>query len=388
VRSLRSRSIAIWALLPALFFFFVAPPLLDAVVNRRTGAALPAVTPEARALHDQLWVADLHADSLMWNRSIAERHARGLVDLPRLIEGGVALQAFTVVSQAPWGMNVHENSGDSDMLGLLLVAQRWPVRTWSSLLERALYQADRLHRVARESGGTFQVIVNRRQLERYRRERVERPRVSAGLLGIEGAQVLDGDFDNLARLFDAGFRMLGPAHFFDTEVGGSAHGEDKGGLTPLGRRVVRRMQEIGMLVDLAHASSRTIDDVLALETRPVLFSHTGVTATCPGPRNVSDDQIRRTAALGGVIGIAFFEEATCGTDLSAVVRAMRHVADLVGAEHVALGSDFDGFVTTPIDASQMPVLTQALLSAGFEPAQVRLIMGENVARVLGRTLPE
>jgi membrane dipeptidase len=332
-------------------------------------------------------VADLHADSLMWNRALDERHARGRVDVPRLIEGGVALQAFTIVSKTPWFMNMSSNSDQGDMLTLLLVAQRWPPRTWSSLLERALYQAERLSESARRGGGNFRVIRSRAELASYENERRDRPSMTAGYLGVEGAQVLEGKLENVQRLFDVGVRMMSPSHFFDTDVGGSAHGERKIGLTPFGRQVVAEMERLGMLVDLAHASRPTIDDVLDVATRPVVFSHTGVTGTCNSPRNIPDSVLTRTAELGGLVGIGFFRGATCGTDLAAVVRAIRYAVDRIGAEHVALGSDFDGFVRTPIDAAGLPALTDALLAAGFSEPQIRAIMGENVARVLRRVLP-
>jgi microsomal dipeptidase-like Zn-dependent dipeptidase len=307
--------------------------------------------------------------------------------VPRLIEGGVALQAFTIVSKTPWGMNMSSNTDTTDMTSLLFIAQRWPLRTWSSLLERALYQADRLHESAQRSSGKLRVIESRADLERYEGERSENPDQTAGLLGIEGAQVLEGRVANLQRLFDAGFRMMSPSHFFDTEVGGSAHGERKYGLTPLGREVIAEMERLGMLVDLAHASPRTISDVLDQAKKPVVFSHTGVRGTCNSPRNIDDEALRRTAATGGVVGIGFFQGATCGSDLDAVVRAIRYCVDRVGAEHVALGSDFDGFVRTPIDAAGLPALTDALLKAGFSEKQIRAIMGENVRRVLARVLP-
>ncbi|MDE9553843.1 membrane dipeptidase, partial [Xenorhabdus bovienii] len=91
--------------------------------------------------------------------------------------------------------------------------------------------------------------------------------------------------------------------FFDTELGGSAHGIEKGGLTAAGADMVRRMEEKSMIIDLAHASTRTIDDILAIATRPVVVSHTGVKGTCDNIRNLSDDQLRRIAAMGGLIGI-------------------------------------------------------------------------------------
>jgi microsomal dipeptidase-like Zn-dependent dipeptidase len=369
------------------FFFLGAAPLLDWIANGATGEHPPAPSARALDLHRSLWVADLHADSLMWNRALEERHGRGRVDVPRLIEGGVALQAFTIVSKTPWGMNVSSNSDSSDMLTLLLIAQRWPPRTWLSLLERALYQAERLQQSARASGGKLRVITSRSELGSYEREREANRALSAGYLGIEGAQVLEGKLENVERLFAAGFRMMSPSHFFDTEVGGSAHGERKIGLTPFGRLVIAEMERLGMVVDLAHASRQTIDDVLDIATRPVVFSHTGVSGTCNSPRNIPDSVLLRTAAAGGLVGIGFFEGATCGRDLAAIVRAIRYAVDRVGAEHVALGSDFDGFVRTPIDASELPALTDALLRAGLSDGQIRAVMGLNVKRVLSEILP-
>ena len=380
--------ILLGALLAAVaVFLFVLPPLLDDHANALTGAVVTPPGQRAAELHTSLWVADMHADSLMWNRSLEDRNTRGHVDVPRLIEGGVALQGFTIVSKTPWGMNVESNSGSSDLTRVLFVAERWPPRTWGSLLERALYQAERLHAAARDSGGKLRVIRSRAELTRYLDDRARDPAQTAGYLGIEGAQVLEGKLENVQRVFDAGFRMMAPSHFFDTEVGGSAHGEDKYGLQPFGRLVIAEMERLGMLVDLAHASPQTIDDVLSIATRPVVFSHTGVLGTCDSPRNISDAVLERTAAGGGLVGIGFFESATCGTDLAAVVQAIRYTVDRIGAEHVALGSDFDGFVATPIDASQMASLTEALLAAGFSETEIRAIMGLNVQRVLSRVLP-
>jgi microsomal dipeptidase-like Zn-dependent dipeptidase len=369
------------------YFFFGAAPTLDWIANGGTGHSPPPPSARAALLHRSLWVADLHADSLMWNRSPEQRHLRGRVDVPRLIEGGVALQAFTIVSKTPWGMNVERNSDSSDMLTLLLVAQRWPLKTWTSLLERALYQAARLHAAERGSGGRFRVIASRSDLERYAAARRDDPDMTAGFIGVEGAQVLEGKLENVQRLFNAGVRMMAPSHFFDTDVGGSAHGEHKGGLSTFGRQVIAEMERLGMLVDLAHASERTVLDVMDIASQPLVFSHTGVAGTCPSPRNIGDEVLARTARLGGVIGIGFFEGATCGEDLGAVVRAIRYAVDRVGADHVALGSDFDGFVRTPIDAAGLPSLTDALLGAGFTDEEVRSIMGRNVQGLLQRVLP-
>jgi microsomal dipeptidase-like Zn-dependent dipeptidase len=151
--------------------------------------------------------------------------------------------------------------------------------------------------------------------------------------------------------------------------------------------MIRRMETKGMIVDLAHASPRAIDDVLALTTRPVVVSHTGVQGTCDNRRNLSDAQIQGIARTGGVIGIGYWETAVCGTDAQAVARAIRYVADLAGVAHVGLGSDFDGAIAAPFDTTGLVQVTDALLAEGFSESEVRMIMGENVLRILEQLLP-
>jgi microsomal dipeptidase-like Zn-dependent dipeptidase len=147
------------------------------------------------------------------------------------------------------------------------------------------------------------------------------------------------------------------------------------------------MQAHDVTIDLAHASEALIDDVLARTDDPVVVSHTGVRATCDSPRNLSDQNIQAIAETGGVIGIGIWDTAVCGETPAAAARAMRHVADLVGVEHVALGTDFDGTVSVPFDAAGLPHLTEALMDAGFSPDEIEQVMGGNVIRVLRRTLP-
>lgn len=370
-------------------FFFAVPPLVEKSLNRVAGAPQPSASEQARELHRRLFVADLHADSLLWGRDLLARGSRGHVDVPRLVEGQVALQAFTVVSAVPniLTMNIERNDGPGPTVTLLALAGRWPRATWGSLKERALYQSRRLHEFAAGSGGRLTLIKLRGDLARYAARRRDDPAITAGFLGLEGAQVLEGEAGNVDAMFEAGFRMVGLTHFYDNEVGGSAHGAEKGGLTEVGREVVRRAEARRMLIDLAHASPRLIDDVLAMATRPVLVSHTGVRGTCDNTRNLSDDQLRRIAATGGVIGIGFWDTAVCGQDARSIARAIRHAARVAGVDHVGLGSDFDGAVATPFDATGLIQITDALLAAGFTEAEVEKIMGGNVFRVLAQALP-
>ncbi|NIR48123.1 peptidase M19 [candidate division KSB1 bacterium] len=370
-------------------FFVLLPPLFDKFTNRVTDTTPSEPSSEkAKALHSQLWIADLHADALLWSRGLSSQNKRGHVDIPRLIEGNVALQSFTVVSKVPFELNFERNDDKTDSITLLAIAQCWPIRTWCSLTQRALYQAEKLHTFAEDSKDRFVVIKSKPDLGKYVARRQDEPEITAGFLGIEGAQALEGDLAKLRTLFDAGFRMMAPTHFFDTEIGGSAHGVDKGGLTEFGRQVIREMEQLGMIVDLAHASPKTIDDVLDMATKPVVVSHTGVKGTCDNIRNLSDQHLQRIAKTGGVIGIAYFEQATCGKDVAAIVDAIKYTAELVGVEHVALGSDFDGAVVTPFDTAELVRLTDGLLKAGFSQNEIASIMGGNVRQLLFEVLPD
>ena len=373
--------------LGVLGFFFALPALVERRINGVRRKAPFQASEHARELHKTLLVADMHADSLLWDRDLLERGTRGHVDVPRLVEGRVALQAFTVVTKVPYGNNYESNDAASDKITPLVVAERWPFAAWTSLRARALYQAHKLRDTESRSNGKFVVIKTSGDLARFLERRKSEPDLVAGFLGLEGAHALEGDINNVDVLFDAGFRMIAPTHFFDNEWGGSAHGTAKTGLTDKGREMSRRMEARGMLVDLAHASVRTIEDVLGVATRAVVVSHTGVRGTCEGARNLSDEQLQRIAATGGIIGIGYWDAATCGEDARAVARSIRYAANVVGAGAVALGSDFDGAVTVPFDTTGLVEITDALLAEGFSDDEIRMIMGGNVIRVLSENLP-
>ena len=344
------------------------------------------VDDDSRHLHDRLAVADLHADSLLWGRDLRRRATTGHVDLPRLREAGVALQVFAAVTQAPLGLNLERNTASRDLITLLAVARRWPRRTWRSRLERALLAAERLHRLGDDERGRLLVVRTGSDVAALQARRLIDPGVVGALLAIEGAHALDGRLENLDVLHRAGYRMIGLQHFFDNDAGGSAHGVARGGLTGFGAELVRRMQERRMIVDVAHSSPAVVTDVLALTTAPVVASHTGVQGTCDNRRNLSDDHVRGIAATGGLVGVALFAHAVGGDTVDDTARAMRYVADLVGVRHVALGSDFDGAVTTPTDVTGLPLLTAALRRHGFTDEEIEAVMGGNVLRLLGEVL--
>ncbi len=370
-------------------FFSKGPRLVDErenkVVTKPPYGGL--VSDGARALHEQLTIVDLHADSLLWGRDLLERSRYGHVDIPRLADGNVALQVFSLPTKTPRGLNMVSNDDKSDEIFWLALMERWPLKTWNSLTERAVYEASRLHDMAIASRGGFALIESSAELTNYLARRRTNPQLTAGLLSIEGAHALDGKLENLDVLYSAGYRMISPTHSFDNDIGGAAAGVDRIGLTDKGREWVRQMEARHMIIDLAHASPKTISDVLEIATRPVLVSHTGVKGTCRNNRNLSDDQIIAVAAKGGLIGIGYWNTAVCGRDARSIVKAMRYVSDRVGVEHVALGSDFDGAVTVPFDTTGVVEITAAMMDAGYSEKEIRMIMGENAVKFLKENLP-
>jgi microsomal dipeptidase-like Zn-dependent dipeptidase len=344
--------------------------------------------PAAADLHERLAVVDLHADSLLWGRDLLVRGDRGHVDVPRLVEGNVALQVFAATTHVPRDLNYDANDDRTDDVRLLAIAQGWPRATWTSRVARAEELARRLHATADRSDGHLVVVRTASDIDRILDGRTpERHDVVGGLLAVEGAHALDDDLANVERLDQAGYRMVGLVHFFDNAFGGSAHGVARGGLTPLGRDLVAELERRQILVDVAHASSDTIDDVLAIARRPVVASHTGVRGVADHPRNLTDDHLRAIAATGGLAGIGFWPTAAGGEGAEWIARSIAHAVAVMGAEHVARGSDFDGAVGVPFDASGMGVLTAALLGQGLDESTIAAVMGGNAIRLLRGTLP-
>ena len=367
--------------------FAIVPGAVDRRMNKVVDAPHVVVSDSARALHRSLIVADMHADELLWGRDPLVRADHGHVDLPRLNDGNVALQVFSAVTKTPKNQNYDHNTGETDNILLLALVQRWPLSTWSSLRARAVYQASRLQDAVARSNGALMLVTDKASMDAFLAKRAATPGTHAAVLSIEGLQALDGRLESVDTLFAHGFRMMGLAHFFDNEVAASAHGVSHGGLTPLGRQVVERMEALHILVDVAHSAPQVVSEVLAMAKRPIVVSHTGVAATCPGPRNLTDDQLKAIAANGGVVGIGYWDGAVCTLGAASIAKAIRHAVDVAGIDHVGLGSDFDGATSTPFATDGLAEITQALLDQKFTTEEVGKIMGGNVMRVLRDGLP-
>lgn len=372
-------------------FFTLGPGMVERAQNRVLPHEPWPVGPAAQAMHGRLIIGDWHADSLLWDRDLARRWARGHVDLPRLVEGNVAIQVFTTVTKSPAGLNYETNAADArDDITLLSIAQLRPYRSWTDLTERALVQAEALAETAARAPEALRIVRNRADLAAVMEARAEGATTVAALLGAEGGHALSGELANLDRLHEAGFRLIGLTHFFDNELGASLHGTagNEAGLTAFGRAVVAGMVERGMIIDLAHASPGMAREVLAMVEVPVVVSHTGIAGHCPSPRNFPDELMRQIAAAGGLVGIGFWEEVTCDPTPAGIARAIVAAIALLGEDHVALGSDFDGAVETAFDVSELAALTQALIDEGLEEPVIAKVMGGNMLRFLETALPE
>lgn len=324
---------------------------------------------EARAIHAESPAIDLHADTLMWARWVGyDLHRRhdpplpraaigGHVDVPRLKEGGIGAQFFGLVS-----LPIGQRSGLRRVIDEQIDALELAV---SANPERLVFtrSADEVER-AKQRGAV------------------------AALLGIEGAHALEGELDNLEHFARRGVRYLGLAHFSKNDVCVPAYGRgaDKtSGLTAFGREVVRRCEELGVIVDLAHINRPGFFEALGMMKRPPMVTHTGVLGAFEHWRNIDDEQLRAVADKGGCVGVIFCPKFLGGEGLDPVVRHVRHILDVCGEDTPALGSDWDGFIVPTQDlceASRLPRLTDALLAAGIAERTIGKILRKNALRVI------
>lgn len=326
-------------------------------------------SPEARALHQAHPAIDFHADSLMWSRWVGyDLHARheppfpwsalaGHVDLPRLREGGIGAQFFGLVS-----LPIGQRSGLARVIDEQIDA-----------LEAAImYAPERLAKV--RTAAEIEAAQAKGKI--------------GALLGIEGGHALEGSLHTLDHFAQRGVRYLGLCHFSRNELCFPAYGQgrdDAAGLTSFGRDVVRRCEELGVIVDLAHINRQGFLEVCAMAKRPPIVSHTGVIGAFEHWRNIDDDQLRAVSEKGGVVGVIFCPKFLGGDGLEPVVRHLRHIVNVCGEDAPALGSDWDGFIVPTndlCDAAHLPLLTDALLAAKFSVETIAKILRGNAMRVL------
>lgn len=323
-------------------------------------------------------IADGHADSLMWNRDLTVRSEEGQVDFPRLRDAGVGIQCFTIVTR-----------GFPFIGGFNLFARyrRWPKEARAGEWARANFQIDQLERFCAASQGTAAITKTRAQLT----SNLEAGVLSA-VLGVEGAHALEGRVDRVQTLWNRGVRFMGLTHLHNNALGGSSFPLMRNRpLTAHGREVLDEMARLGMAVDVAHASKRTLSDILAHPRARPFSSHTGCSGAGGGWRNLDDAALRQIADKGGVVGIIFATVYLDGDEIDDIARHIDHAMNVMGVEGVALGSDFDGMIPLPHgmkDARDLVKIPGVLRSRGYSEDVIEKVMGGNFRRFFSEALPE
>jgi membrane dipeptidase len=328
-----------------------------------TSAARKTAAP---AVLDETISIDLHSHPGMV-RSLARATMDG--HIARMAAGRVRASLFAAVGDGP----------------LLTVSPRGRIYAVREPQPEELYRATyaQLDLVqARITAGTLTRIERTADLDRARAEGRH-----AAVLAVEGGDFLEGRLDRVQEAYARGIRSIQLVHYRVNELGDiQTEPVRHGGLTPFGREVIREMNRLGMLVDVAHATFDAVRAAVETSTKPIVLSHTFVDV--PGvARAVSREHARMVARGGGVVGV--FPVSFGGPGFSGYVDHLSRMADVVGIDHVAIGTDMDGIpfpIATFNDYSEWPSIATALLARGYGPTDVAKVMGRNVARVLGATI--
>jgi len=356
-----------------------------------------------KKIHKDLLVVDGHNDviisSILDGHDISNRLTTGHTDIPRLIEGGVDVQVFAVWSDdKKWKKNAFKHAND---------------------------QIDALEKVIKKNKDKIAIAKNVDQIYRLQKQGK-----IAAVIGIEGGNMIEESIPNLVKLHKRGAKYLTLTWNYNLSWATAASVEDSKpaaeqmGLSDQGKAIIRKMNELGMLVDLSHASKKTFYDVLEVSTKPVLVSHSNAAALTPHSRNLDDAQLAALKKNGGVIGVNFYsgfldtafesrihelydnhfgkptETLSASRKYHKLPKELKFQADVkldlllhhidylvskVGINHVAIGSDYDGIESTPQyleDVSKFPILTKSLLERGYKKEDIAKIMGLNFLRIM------
>jgi len=324
------------------------------------------------AIHQRFVFADVHAHPSTFHRANVERIESA--ELARYQRGLIDLVVCNVSSDAAYQGGY--TNRDSTRVERLRGNDAYPLLPGQAMA----FTLDRLARVLAtiESGEAALASSPEAVLEAKRQGKI------ALLPALEGADGLEGNLDNLRELHRRGVRLLQIMHFLDNSLGSNQIPpyEDRG-LTPLGRDVVREANRLGIIVDLAHANTRTIMDALETSSQPIIFSHTGAKALHQADRYLTDDEIRAIAAKGGLIGIW---PAAAFQTIEGMIRHIDHVKMLVGVDHIAIGSDLRGMSYIPAfgEEANFRAIIDGLIDAGYSDEDIGKIMGENFFRLWQR----
>lgn len=317
------------------------------------------------SVHDRAFVIDLHNDVMEvisgsnFTYQLANRHTSNHTDIPRLREGGVDAQVFSIwISPTVYPATVYFSTA---------------MKFLDTLKAQAVRNARDLKLVV--SSDSVDALALQKKI--------------AGIVVVEGGHCLEDKLENLLAFYNAGVRMMTITWNNSTSWAVSAADSrtDAVGLSDLGKQIIRTMDSLGMIIDVSHVGRKTVDDILATSKNPIIASHSGAAALRSHTRNLTDAQIRAIAQRGGVIGVVFyppFLTSSTTASLDDVLRHIDYIKNLVGVDYIALGSDFDGIERWPVgleDVTTFPSITAALLQRGYSRSDVRKILGGNFMRV-------
>lgn len=321
------------------------------------------MTDVALALHRSAIVVDGHCDTLgdiaEGQRGLGERSDLGEVDLPRLREGGVTAQIFACF------VPVHEY-------------RRGATR-------HALQRLDAFHETLETNPDQLLLATGAADIHRAKAEGKV-----AGILGLEGAEAIDGSLEVLRAFHRLGVRNLGLTWNFRNEVAdGVLEGSEAEGLTGFGVQVIEECNRLGILIDVSHLAGAGLQGVLQASQKPIIASHSNAKALCDFLRNLSDAEIEAIASDGGLVGVTFVPSfltvPRTNATMDHVLDHLDHMIQVAGPEHVMIGSDFDGMgPLTPKgleDVTRYPWLTAGMLARGHSEETVRKVLGLNFLRV-------
>lgn len=318
------------------------------------------------SVHDRAFVIDLHNDVMEvisgsnFTYQLAARHTTSHTDIPRLREGGVDAQIFSIwISPTTYAPSTYYS-------------------TASKFIDTMKAQFSR-------NVSDIKLIIQSESIDTaFAQKKI------AGILVVEGGHCIEEKLENLLAFYNAGVRVMTITWKNSTTWAVSDQDAMAGsvGLSDFGKQVIRMMDSLGMVIDVSHVGRKTIDDILATSTKPVIASHSGAYAVAANARNLTDSQIHSISDRGGVIGIVFYPYYLTGSknaSLSNVIQHIDYIKTLVGnVDCISLGSDFDGIEVTPVgleNVTKFPAITEALLQRGYSRDDVRKILGGNFMRV-------
>lgn len=323
-------------------------------------------------------LVDLHNDSLLWTRNLTNYPGYGHFDFESAIESGVVLQVMAIVT-GPFAPDEYA----LDRLSLLSVAGFWPLDTVLSLEARYRHQIDKLNKYL--ASDSISLVRNQKDLaDVFASVNSGSPKIGV-IASVEGLQFIGNNKSKLRELYEDGVRIVGLTHFVDNQIAGAKG--SKYGLTEFGIEVVQEIVNLGMIIDLAHASTQTIKDVVKVQNAQVIISHTGLAELCPLERNANLNDVALVADKGGLVGVGLWQQALCGDQASDFLAHVELLTDRGYASSIAIGSDFDGGVNTIVDVQQLPSLFGGLMANGLPLDVAESLKYKNAVDFFSRTLP-